>query len=556
MLHPAIASLRTKRLRRCFAVLAAAGIATIAPGIALAAAGPLRADGRYLVDPEGRVVILHGLFAVWKQPPYFPAGIDSTTDPSTPSFTDADADEVQSFGLDGVRLSWYWEGLEPTQGHYSTAYLSGIAGAEQKFASRGIYVVLDAHQDQYDQLFGNEPGFPEWSAVTGGQPVAPEPSDPGYAAWKFPLGYFHTSTELAFGNLYANTAVNGEGIRAAFGRAWQVVVRRFDHDPMVAGYDLINEPFPGTTSQSVPSISSCSTTTGCPNFDRHTLEPFQVAVARAIRGVDPERTVFFEPTFFFNIGVPTHFTTPPAAVAPVGLSFHDQCPSRTAYSLSHDPTIIIQGHTSCPPVSAKVLRHDRQTTARLGGPGLMTEVASTSDNDVQGLNCLLDQADRFQAGWTYGLSWSNPEDELRRLASESAPTGAAPFKQMILARVYPRAVAGIPERYSFNVRNGRFRMTYIPRRDDGAPTIISIPVSVQYPDGYVVHVRGARQVSRPDASKLALTNLPDAKAVSLTVGPAPGSNVSRPQFPACPSSPPAGNSSLRPGSRSNALALR
>lgn len=111
----------------------------------------------------------------------------------------------------------------------------------------------------------------------------------------------------------------------------------------------------------------------------------------------------------------------------------------------------------------------------------MTEVASISDSDVQGLDCLLEQADHFQTGWTYGLSWSNPNDELRRLAAESAPTGAAPFKQLILARVFPRAIAGAPKHYSFNVRNGRFRMTYLPRHDDGAPTIISIPVSVQYP---------------------------------------------------------------------------
>jgi endoglycosylceramidase len=500
--------------------------------------GPLRADGRYLVDPEGRVVILHGLFAVWKQPPYFPAGTDSETDPSIPSFTVADADEVQSLGLDGVRLSWYWEGLEPARGRYSATYLSGVAGAEQKFASRGVYVVLDAHQDQYDQLFGNEPGFPEWSAVTDGQPVAPDQSDPGYAGWKFPLGYFHPSTELAFGNLYANSAVDGEGIRTAFGRAWQVVARRFDRDSMVAGYDLINEPFPGTTSQSSPYVSSCGGTSGCADFDRQTLEPFQIAVARAIRRVDVKRTVFFEPTFFFNTGVPTHFATPPAAVQPVGLSFHDQCPTRTAYSLTHDPAIIVQGHASCPPVSASVFRHDLRTTGKLGGPGLMTEVASTSDSDVQGLDCLLEQADHFRTGWTYGLSWSNPNDELRRLASESAPTGAAPFKQLILARVFPRAIAGVPKRYSFNVRNGRFRMTYLPRPDDGAPTIISIPVSVQYPGGYVVHVTGARQISPPGAPELKLANLRRAAIVSVDVAPAPGTMLSRPRFPACPATPP------------------
>ncbi len=505
----------------------------------VSAAGPLRADGSSLVDPDGRVVVLHGLFAVWKQPPLFPAGTDSATDPSLPSFTDADADEVRSMGLDAARLAWYWEGLEPTQGQYSSTYLDGIAGAEQRFASRGVYVVLDAHQDQYDHLFGNEPGFPEWSAVTDGQPLAPDPTDPSYSGWKFPLGYFHTSTELAFGNLYANAAVNGEGIGTAFGRAWQVIARRFYGDPMVAGYDLINEPFPATSSPTDPYVSSCADAAGCADFDRGTLESFQTSIAEAIRAVDRVRTVFYEPTFFFNGGVPNGFTAPPAAVGPAGLSFHNQCPSRTAYSLTHDPSLIVQGHTTCPPVSATVFRNARRTARRLGGPGLMTEVASTSDADVQGLNCILEQADRFQSGWTYGLSWSNPDDELRRLASESAPDGSAPFKQMILARVFPRAIAGVPQHYSFDVRTGAFNMVYVPRRDHGAPTIISVPASIQYPQGYVVRVSGARVVSAPGASQLKLTNDRGAVTVRVAIRPAPGSTVARPQFPACPATPPA-----------------
>ncbi len=185
--------------------------------------GPLRADGRYLIDPEGRVVILHGLFAVWKQQPLFPSGIDSTSDPSLPSFTDGDADEVRTLGFDGARVSWYWEGLEPTQGNYSSTYLNGIAGAVGRLSSRGVYVVLDAHQDQYDQLFGNEPGFPKWSAVSDGQPLAPAPLDPGYVGWKFPLGYFHTSTELRSATCTPTSASAGrasERPSPAPGRSW------------------------------------------------------------------------------------------------------------------------------------------------------------------------------------------------------------------------------------------------------------------------------------------------------------------------------------------------
>ncbi len=501
--------------------------------------GPLRAAGRYLVDPDGRVVILHGLFAAWKQPPYFPAGIDDPANPSTPSFTGADANLVRALGFDGVRLAWYWEGLEPAPGRYSGAYLAGIAGAEHRFASRGVYVVLDAHQDQYDHLFGNEPGFPAWSAITDDAPLAPAPTDPGYTGWKFPLGYFHLSTELAFGNLYANGRAGGVGIATAFGQAWQVIARRFRSDPMLAGYDLINEPFPGTTSAGDPYVGACSSPAGCPDFDEHVLEPFELGLARSIRRVDPLRTVFLEPTFFFNGGVPTPFTRPDPGLGPAGLSFHDQCPSRTAYSITHDPSIIVQGHTTCPPVSAGVLRNARSTAAHLSGPALMTEVASTSDADAQGLNCLLEQADRFRTGYTYGLSWSNPDDELRRLAGESQPDGAAAYKELVLARVYPRAIAGIPQDYGFDVRTGRFWLRYRPSFSVRAPTLISVPVQFQYPLGYEVRATGARVVSAQNAPQLALVNRRRAREVTVTVTPAALGGVSRPQFPPCPPIPPA-----------------
>ncbi len=496
--------------------------------------GPLAAHGRFLVDPQGRVVILHGLFAAWKQAPLYPAGADDPANPSTPSFTSADAATVRGLGFDGVRLAWYWEGLEPAPGQFSASYLNGIAGAEAKLAERGVYVVLDAHQDQYDHLFGNEPGLPPWTAITGGEPVAPASTDPGYAAWKFPLGYFHTSTELAFGNLYANAVADGRPIATEFGRAWTIVALRFRRDPMVAGYDLVNEPFAGTTSASAPIVGACGSAAGCPDFDRHVLEPFELSLAAAIRRVDRRRTVFLEPTFYFNGGVPTPFDAPPTRLAPAGLSFHDQCPQRSAYSVTHDPALIALGHTACPPASAQVLANADQTAGTLGGPALQTEVASTTDSDAQGLNCLLEQDDRARVGFTYGLSWSNPNDELRRLAQESAPTGTAPGKDLVLARVYPRAIAGVPQSYGFDVRTGVFTLRYRARARVHAPTEVAVPVSYQYPRGYVVRAEGATVRSGPNAPQLLLANRRGAREVTVTVAPAAPGGITRPSFPPCP----------------------
>jgi len=184
------------------------------------------------------------------------------------------------------------------------------------------------------------------------------------------------------------------------------------------------------------------------------------------------------------------------------------------------------------------MRNAAGTARTLGGPALMTEVAPTSDNDTEGLNCLLERADAFRVGYTYGLSWSNPNDELRRLHDESLPGAAAPFKELVLARVFPRAIAGTPLAYSFDVRTGEFRMTYLAGRHARGSTVVSVPVAIQYPHGYAVTTTGARVLSRPNASLLRLRARRGARVVTVRLVSRRPGDVARPAFPACSSLTP------------------
>ncbi len=532
-------SRRRPARRPRLAALAACALAlciTTSPAAAFTPEPPLAVHGRVFRDADGRTVILHGLFAVWKQDPLYPADTDGSG--NGPSFTTGDADLVQELGVDAARLTWYWEGLEPTQGTYSSTYLDGVAAAVSKLSERGVYTVLDSHQDQFNRRYGNKPGFPVWASVDGGLPLAPLSTDPAYKNWKFPLGYFHPSTGAAFANLYdPNTMVAGVSLQDAYGNAWKHVVDRFKDDPMVAGYDLINEPFPGNLSE--PGYdTSCSGADGCAAYDQNVLEPFQTHVARAIRTVDPLRTVFYEPTFFFNSGTPNGYTTPPADVAPAGLSFHNQCSTRAQYQVAPDPALIAQGHEVCPPQEAKVMHQADDVAARLGGPPLMTEVAGTTDSDAQELNCLFERADAFQTGYTYGLSWSGSNKELRNLHTESAPDGTVPFKEMVVARTYPRAIAGDADSYGFDVRTGHFAMTYTTRADATGPTVIVTP-HPQYPGGYHVSVTGGHATSAPDADLLTVvSDGAPGTGVTVTVDPVSPDATVRPTFPACVIDPP------------------
>jgi len=484
----------TTMLATVLLACAAAGASAAAPPVR----GPLHADGRWLRDPLGRVVVLHGLFAVWKGVPYYPP--DDATIPN--GFTAADADRFADLGFDAVRLAWFWRGLEPAEGQFDKAYLDGIAAVYRKLAARGVFVVLDSHQDGFGDRF-NGLGFPDYVTFDDGLPFD--------TSTKFPLNYFQPATSRAFDNFYAGRG----GSWWYYARAWQTMARRFAGDPMLVGYDLMNEPWPGA------SFGACTPPNGCPAEDRDVRQPLFDFLARAVRVVDRRSTVFYEPTIWFNQGASNGYVKPPAGLAPVGLSFHNQCPTRAQYQVTHDPSLVEKGHTICPPVENRVMFQSEAVAKRLGGPPLMTEVAATSDADYDGLNCLLERSERYMTGFTYGLSWRS--GELRTLA---------PAKAQVIARVYPQAVAGTPQTYGFDVRTGRFDLAYDPSRHSRGPTVISVPGSVHYPNGYRVSATGA-WITRRSPDQVQLVNKPWASKVSVTLTPPPGDTTPRPQLIPC-----------------------
>ena len=82
------------------------------------------------------------------------------------------------------------------------------------------------------------------------------------------------------------------------------------------GYELLNEPWPGTSWQ------DCVNPTGCPANDAK-LEAFDKRVLGAIRAVDPRGLVWHEPFVLFNQGAGTMVKA--LGDANVGFSFHDYC---------------------------------------------------------------------------------------------------------------------------------------------------------------------------------------------------------------------------------------
>ncbi len=220
-------------------LLAVTGVASAAPTL------PLGHAGRWTTDATGRVVVVHGINMVYKLPPYYPAKA---------GFGDDDAAFLARIGFNAVRVGVIWKALEPTPGHYSDAYIAQIASTVKTLARHGVLSLLDFHQDMYNERFQGE-GAPDWAVQDGGLPNLPKAG--------FPTNYLlNPALQHAFDEFWANApGPGGVGLADRFAAAWAHVAAAFRRTPSVLGYELFNEPWPGTV------WAPCAALAGCPAFD-------------------------------------------------------------------------------------------------------------------------------------------------------------------------------------------------------------------------------------------------------------------------------------------------
>ena len=217
-------------------------LASASPALA-APSKQLGHAGRWLTDSQGRVVVLHGTNMVYKLAPFYPEATGFGAD---------DARFLRSLDFDVVRVGVLWQALEPRPGVYNHRYLAHIASTVRMLARYGIVSILDFHQDQYNQVFAGE-GFPRWSVQDDGLPNT-------HTA--FPTGYeVNPAVQRAFENFWADKPGPGAvGLGERYAAAWKLVAKKFRGDPSVLGYEIMNEPFPGS------DYVSCASDAGHPGL--------------------------------------------------------------------------------------------------------------------------------------------------------------------------------------------------------------------------------------------------------------------------------------------------
>lgn len=466
---------------------------------------PLRPAGRFFADAQGRVVPVRGVFGKWKQAgaiPRTPDG-DAPTDAGNlnSTFGPADAEMVAGLGSTALRLSWFWEGLQPQAppAPLRTIYLDRVAQVQRDLGDAGVFSLIDLHQDLYGRRYESapngpnkridSPGAPDWATLDDG---VPHPFSLG-----FPANYTLPSVSHAFDNLW----LDRDGILGALADVWTVVAKRFADEPHVLGYDLFNEPWPGT------EYPTCATPAGCPGFDAAVLQPAMERLARAVHAGDPDGLAMVEPHLLFNLGVPTYLgasyaaTGVPEGVAPLGASYHDQCITRAVINPASGYVPQVTDPTSellkpgCSVSDGLVMDRGLELGERVGGPAIMTELQPTSSEDVGGIECMIEKAEARMAGYTYGLSWSpraSGSTELRDMFEPPHPGEAredevarARAKAYVLARTAPMAIAGDPQGWSFDPRTGAFALRFTPRAGVTGPTSVFVP-DRHYPGGFTV----------------------------------------------------------------------
>jgi endoglycosylceramidase len=345
-------------VRRALLFLLLVGL-TLAPTAGAAGpVAPLGHEGRWITDARGRVVLIHAVNMVYKRPPYYPKAIGFGAD---------DARFLHRHGFNGVRLGVIYAAVEPRQGRYDDSYIRHVAATQRTLSRNGVFSLIDFHQDLYNERFQGE-GWPDWAVEDDG---LPNPHN------GFPDNYItNPALQRAFDHFWANDKVGGANLLDAYAAAWKHVARAFRGSDRILGYDLLNEPWPGTT------WLPCASPTGCPTFDTGPLATMTRMATNAIRRVDRRHIVWQEPNVLFNFGPQSHL---PKIGSNSGFSFHDYCLDNSA--------------PSCPETESLVFDNADDVARRTDRALMLTEFGAT--NQHPRIEHIVDLADEHMVSWMW-----------------------------------------------------------------------------------------------------------------------------------------------------------
>lgn len=377
------------------------------PEAAGVSAPVLRIEGRHFVDQDGRVVLLRGvnLSGDSKIPPFLPCDDPAALDP------------LPGLGINTVRLLFLWEAYEPECGEYDEQYLGRLVAIARAAWRRGLYVVVDFHQDGLSRFAsrGCGAGFPAWALSPRARPSKPD-NGCGCNAW-----VFHMVTDPNVHRSFADFYADVNGARTRYLAMLSRVAGAFAECPGVVGYDLLNEPWGDEQTE---------------------LAPLYQDAASAVRERHPGAILFIAGHGTTSCGLQTRLPRPrfdnfayaphyylPRAVA-LGAWDGSTCPLDRAF----DTMRAKAGEWNVP--------------LFLGEFGIGAETRHGGDY-IGALYERLDDALASGTQWNYTPRWNERDRDGWNGEDYSILDQRARARRNFQARPYPQKVAGVPLRLAF-----------------------------------------------------------------------------------------------------------
>lgn len=422
-----------------------------------------RSGPRFLTDESGRALILRG------------TNVESAAK-SEPLHRISLTDEeirfmARDMGFNLVRYLVFWDGMEPEPGVYDEAYIERIIHDIKRFHAEGIWVLVDMHQDVYAARFCCD-GAPEWAIRDDGEPFELQDN------WA--LNYFQPAVKAAFDNFWAYTDGDHPDLQDHYVAMWRHLATRLADVPGILGYDIMNEPHPGSAFDSVEVLNRTESEMSR-KFDIERLGPFHQRAIDAIRQGDNERFIFFEPRYGSpGNGSPSYHE--PLIDPREGESRLGYAPHLYSFRLEAGGTYMPTDPTISLWEEERKAEIERQPMPLLLGEWGLAFGMKDADRFVREL---AEMGERMLISWAH-WSWDPGGPESWALYDRATESLNPMFH--IIDRPYPRATAGEPTHLSFDVESSTLRFAWEEREGVVGETEIFVPMARENPSSFAVEL--------------------------------------------------------------------
>lgn len=220
--------------------------------------GPTKRNKIYNYDEYNRIALYHGVNI---------CNYSKVAPDFLPWHKKEDYEKLKNHGFNIVRLLIFWEAIEPQENKYDHTYLEKIKEHLNIMKELNIKVILDLHQNLYDQRIKNQ-GLPKWLIAK--------------------LKKDDIQKKIRIINKFQKNIYKNKKFSAAYTGLLSFIQNYFKDQRNIMGIDVMNDPHP---SMSFPLY-----------FERNHLSKFYSSI-----GFEKTKIpLYFEPPIWCSSGIPTN----------------------------------------------------------------------------------------------------------------------------------------------------------------------------------------------------------------------------------------------------------